>query len=96
MIPSADVGYLLGCERIGSSLSYQVSSPASSPIFELTLLAALVVYEFLITFEQELAVVWRRKLTLASVLLIAIRWTILLEAIFLILPQPSETVRQSF
>ncbi|KIP03866.1 hypothetical protein PHLGIDRAFT_129899 [Phlebiopsis gigantea 11061_1 CR5-6] len=52
---------------------------------------ALVFYEYLITFGQELMVVWRRKFTWASVLLVAIRWTILLEAIFLVLPQPSET-----
>ena len=54
---------------------------------------ALVFYEYVITFEQELAVVWRRKFTLVSLLLIVVRWTLLVEAIILALPQPSEDVR---
>ncbi|KIP03869.1 hypothetical protein PHLGIDRAFT_121223 [Phlebiopsis gigantea 11061_1 CR5-6] len=74
-------------------------APSDGPLSMLTsadhlfvAIPALVVYEYVITFEQELAVVWRRKFTLVSLLLIVIRWTLLVEAVFLVLPQPSEDV----
>ncbi|EKM56357.1 uncharacterized protein PHACADRAFT_140967, partial [Phanerochaete carnosa HHB-10118-sp] len=41
----------------------------------------LVVYEFVITLDQEIAVVWRRKFTLTSLLLLSTRWLMLLNPI---------------
>ncbi|EKM56312.1 uncharacterized protein PHACADRAFT_92217, partial [Phanerochaete carnosa HHB-10118-sp] len=41
----------------------------------------LVVYEYIITFNQEVAVIWRRKFSLASVLLITTRWIMVLGPI---------------
>jgi hypothetical protein len=51
------------------------------------------VYEYAITFAQEVAVVWQRKFSFVSLLLISTRWTLLLEALFLMLPQPTPEVR---
>ncbi|KIP07976.1 hypothetical protein PHLGIDRAFT_401426 [Phlebiopsis gigantea 11061_1 CR5-6] len=42
---------------------------------------ALAVYEYVITFEQEMNTVWKRKLNWTSVFLLAIRYTTLLDAI---------------
>jgi hypothetical protein len=55
--------------------------------------AAIIVYEYAITFAQEVAVVWQRKFSFVSLLLIYTRWTLLLEALFLMLPQPTPEVR---
>ncbi|EKM48194.1 uncharacterized protein PHACADRAFT_214913 [Phanerochaete carnosa HHB-10118-sp] len=42
---------------------------------------ALVVYEYLITFDQEVAIVWRRKITLTSAFLVILRWAMVVNAI---------------
>ncbi|EKM52046.1 uncharacterized protein PHACADRAFT_262495, partial [Phanerochaete carnosa HHB-10118-sp] len=55
----------------------------------LAAIAALIFYEYAISFGQEVSVVWQRKLSPATALLLAIRWTLLFEAISLVLPQPS-------
>ncbi|EKM51717.1 uncharacterized protein PHACADRAFT_102465 [Phanerochaete carnosa HHB-10118-sp] len=43
--------------------------------------SALVVYEYLITFDQEVAIVWRKKITLTSAFLVIIRWAMVVNAI---------------
>ena len=53
---------------------------------------ALIFYEYAITFAQEVAVVWRQRFSPVSLLLVCIRWTLLLEALFLVLPQPMSHV----
>ena len=52
-------------------------------------LLAFIFYEYAITLEREVSFVWRRKLGPATLLLLTIRWTLLFEAICLVLPQPS-------
>lgn len=42
---------------------------------------ALVIYEFIITFEHEVAIVWRRKLSMTSILLAVIRWSMVVNAV---------------
>lgn len=39
---------------------------------------ALVAYEYLITLDQEVATVWRRKWTATSVLIVSVRWVMVL------------------
>ena len=48
----------------------------------IAILVALVVYEYLITIDQELAVVWKRQWTPASALLISLRWVMILSQVF--------------
>lgn len=57
-------------------------------------IAILPLYEFIITFEQEVAVVWARdkKLSLGSILLVSTRWCMVLSAAFFCLPG-TKTVR---
>ncbi|GJE88866.1 hypothetical protein PsYK624_049530 [Phanerochaete sordida] len=42
---------------------------------------ALVAFEFLITLDQEVAIVWRRKFTLTSALVVAIRWSMVANVV---------------
>ncbi|GJE98324.1 hypothetical protein PsYK624_145520 [Phanerochaete sordida] len=46
----------------------------------------LVVYEFVITFDQEIAVGWRRKFTATSLLLLSTRWLMVLGPIVTFVP----------
>ena len=46
-------------------------------------LSALVAYEYLITFGQEVSTIWKRPWTAASALLLLIRWTMVLRQIML-------------
>ncbi|EKM52087.1 uncharacterized protein PHACADRAFT_199583 [Phanerochaete carnosa HHB-10118-sp] len=55
----------------------------------LAAVAALIFYEYAISFGQEMSLVWKRKINPGSCLLLKIRWTLLFEAIALVLPQPS-------
>ena len=58
-----------------------------------TLLLALVAYEYLITFQQEIDTVWKRKLNTTSLLLLGVRWVMLALTIFnFILMSKSELV----
>lgn len=52
--------------------------------------SGLVVYEFVITLDQEIAAVWRRKFTATSMLLLSTRWLMLLYPILAILPIPMD------
>ena len=47
----------------------------------LTNQTALVAYEYFFTIDQEVNTVWKRKLTLSSVLLISIRWAMVLNQV---------------
>ena len=42
---------------------------------------ALTLYEYAITFDQEVQAVWRRTCTVSSLLLLSIRWVMVLSAI---------------
>ncbi|GJE85320.1 hypothetical protein PsYK624_013990 [Phanerochaete sordida] len=55
-----------------------------------TAASALVCYEYLITFSDEVNTVWGQKLTPVSLLLVSIRYTILTETIFILLPAAAE------
>ncbi|GJE99240.1 hypothetical protein PsYK624_154900 [Phanerochaete sordida] len=46
-----------------------------------TSLVGLIVYELLITFDQEVSAVWQKKITATSLLLLSTRWIMLLNSI---------------
>ncbi|GJE99243.1 hypothetical protein PsYK624_154930 [Phanerochaete sordida] len=52
----------------------------------LSAVTCLTVYEFIITFDQEVAVVWSRKLTATSILLLALRWLMVLGPLLQTIP----------
>ena len=54
---------------------------------------AIITYEYLITFQQEIAVVWRRRLTATSLLLLSTRYTLMLTQLMDYIP-PSDIVRR--
>ena len=47
---------------------------------------ALVAYEYLITFHEEVATVWKRKLTATSLLLLSTRYVLILTQILTFVP----------
>ena len=47
---------------------------------------ALIYYEYIITFYQEVATVWRRRLTLTSLLLLSTRYVLLLSTVWILIP----------
>ena len=49
-------------------------------------LEALLVYEYIITIDQELSAIWRRKFNVASLLFITVRWTMLFNGALLSTP----------
>lgn len=53
----------------------------------------LIVYELLITFEQEVALIWQRKFTFASGFIMWIRWTLAFEIVGMV-PYYAGQVRQ--
>ncbi|KIP03247.1 hypothetical protein PHLGIDRAFT_130276 [Phlebiopsis gigantea 11061_1 CR5-6] len=58
---------------------------------------ALVLYEYLITFDKEVEYVWKpKKLRTPSALLLAIRWTMVLLVIFYQLPTPSDSCKAMY
>ena len=59
------------CRRAKYSASY------ISQLIARAYIAGLLLYEYVITFDQEIAVVWKRKFNLASLLLLAARWTMM-------------------
>lgn len=54
-------------------------------------LPVLAMYEFVITIDQEISAVWRRKLSVASILLFATRWAMVLQAIIALAPDAKTT-----
>lgn len=48
--------------------------------------SALVFYDFLITFGQEIRTVWQRRFSVVSLLIVSTRWVLLFEAATVILP----------
>lgn len=52
-----------------------------------------MVYEYLITLDQEIAIVWRRKFALTSVLVLALRWSMVATAILNWVPISTDLVR---
>lgn len=55
-------------------------------------LIAFILFEYVITLRDEITVIWQRKWSPTSFLLLSIRWTLLVEAIFILLPQPDMQV----
>ncbi|GJE99220.1 hypothetical protein PsYK624_154700 [Phanerochaete sordida] len=56
---------------------------------------ALAVYEYLVTIDQEISMVWKRKITAASVLLLASRSLMVLDPIFEVIPVSSQASCQA-
>lgn len=57
--------------------------------------AALLLYEFLITFEDEVEIIWRSKVTAVSLLLLLLRWVSMVGyAIVTSLPGTSQVGRR--
>lgn len=54
---------------------------------------ALAMYEYLITIDQEISHFWKSKVSLASLNLIAVRWTMVLTAILNIVIENTSSVR---
>lgn len=47
----------------------------------------LLLYEYVITIEEEVNMIWKRKLKASSLLLLGLRWSMLLNAVFtLVIP----------
>ncbi|GJE90609.1 hypothetical protein PsYK624_067530 [Phanerochaete sordida] len=58
--------------------------------------SALTLYEYAITFDQEVQAVWRRRWTISSLLLLSIRAVMVISAIFqLVSLLPRKAVRPS-
>ncbi|EKM57632.1 uncharacterized protein PHACADRAFT_77355, partial [Phanerochaete carnosa HHB-10118-sp] len=49
-------------------------------------LSGLVVYEFLITIDGEVNIVWKRPITASAVLLGSVRWCLLLSIVLQLVP----------
>ena len=47
-------------------------------------IAALICYEYLITLDDEIRTVWRRKFSAVSLLIVSTRWSLLLYAVTLV------------
>jgi hypothetical protein len=48
--------------------------------------AVLVLYEYVITFEQEVSTIWKRRFTATSILLLSTRWVLVLSQIVPFIP----------
>ena len=59
-----------------------------------TLDAVLVAYEYIITFDQEVAQVWMRKPTATSFLLLSTRWIMVLGPLISIIPPEPNTCKR--
>lgn len=79
-------------------------SPSGIAIELIFVSALLPIYEFVITFDQEVAAVWLRdrKLSLGAVLLVSTRWCMVLLAIMSLTPvtttvrdPPGQTILRS-
>ncbi|GJE85093.1 hypothetical protein PsYK624_011700 [Phanerochaete sordida] len=49
-------------------------------------IAALVLYDYLITFGQEVYTVWQRRFSIVSFLIATSRWALLIQAITTLIP----------
>lgn len=78
---------------MGSSSLYSVRAkplPRYKVDLQNCIFLALTFYEYAITFSQEIATVWRRRLTATSILLITTRWTLVLNAALSFAVSPKE------
>lgn len=46
----------------------------------------ILVYDYVLTFAQEVTTVWRRKMTATSLLLVTTRWVMVLQAVVQFVP----------
>lgn len=76
----------VSADEIATLQAYQ-----SSTYIDCSLLC-LVIYEFIITFEQEVSCIWTRKLTATSLLLLFTRWTMVLSEVIVWIPFDSACV----
>ncbi|GJE96338.1 hypothetical protein PsYK624_125320 [Phanerochaete sordida] len=51
---------------------------------------AVAAYEYIITFDQEVSIVWNRKLNAVSLLLVITRWLMVVEPILAFIPLPTQ------
>lgn len=56
--------------------------------------AVLSIHEYIITFDREISIVWRRKWSFMSIVLLSTRWVMLVNAITTFLPAHSVQVRR--
>lgn len=42
---------------------------------------AVLVYEYIITFDDEVSTIWRRRWTAPSILLLTTRWNMMIQAV---------------
>lgn len=54
--------------------------------YQIVLIAGMVAYEYVITFDQEVAQVWMRRPTATSLLLLSTRWVMAGNQAILVLP----------
>ena len=78
----------------GFTLPLQVRFPFSIiHNSKLTWWLALILYEYLITFDEEVQYIWKTRITLIAVLLLSVRWVMVLLAIFYAAPISPVLVR---
>ena len=70
----------MACGPNGTSVSHRQFKHT------LTLPLVLVLYEYLITFPDEICVVWERPWTLGSVLLLSVRWNMVVNSFLDLIP----------
>lgn len=61
-------------------------TPSFRPLFALTPSAGITVYDYLLTLRHEAAIIWVRRPTAISALLLSIRWTMVMSAIASVFP----------
>lgn len=54
--------------------------------------SVLPIYEYIITSEREISIVWQHRMTCMSILLITTRWVMVLNSIFTVLTPTSAQV----
>lgn len=73
---------------------FEISKQLSDGIFLfLFYFIALALYEYVVTFSQEVTTVWQRRKTATSILLVATRWTMVLNAVVILIESPKEVSR---
>lgn len=55
-------------------------------------ISALVVYEYFITIDQEVNIVWKRSMNISSLLLLGVRWVMIAYVIIVSPPSDSEVM----
>jgi hypothetical protein len=67
-----------------------VTHHATIDLISSVYLIALLLYEYLITADDEITTVWQKKLTISSALFFSIRWAMILNALIQLLPETAQ------